>query len=119
MVDRPRITPQAARGSARAVPTIAQGQVATDFRRVPTVRPTGFEAQAAALNVEAQSLAVATEVLRANTADIITGLEETQRLEAERIYAENALDLERRLRDAKQNVNPETDNFTEMALSEY
>lgn len=119
MVDEPRLTPQRIAGSARPVPTLKQGQPGANFRAVPTVRPTGLEAQAQAFGVQAQSLAVASDVLGARTDEIIGTIQETQKIEAERMYAESALALEQRMRELKKNIDPETNNFPEIALQEY
>ena len=91
MVDKPRIDAQQIRGSSQEIPTLpGAGQVEVNFRAIPTVRPTGLEAQARALNVQAQSLQKIQNTLGVRMDETLAVMEETQTLEAQRIYADTA-----------------------------
>ena len=107
MVDKPRITPQAIRGSSQEVPTLQQGQVDVNFRAVPTVAPTGLEAQARAFASKAQDAKETQRQFFLQTEKAIEDIQERQVLSAEKDFTAATLSAEQAVIEYQDSVGLE------------
>lgn len=119
MVDRPRLTPQpGGGGGGSGIPTIPRTQ-SVDFRSLPTVRPTGLEAEARALNVKAQMLGALQQEFQITAQEGIAQIKAEQQIEAEKHYSQGRLAIEEQL--AQLDLNPEAadGDLTSASLGAY
>ncbi len=119
VIDNPRLTPQSGRARIRrgavGVPTIPR-QIAANLRAIPSVQPSGLQAQARLFGVEAQALQATQERFAASFEDILANVRIEQIVEAERKFSEGMLAAQRALRELERTADPETSDLTKDSL---
>lgn len=121
MVDIPQLTPRVApqnQRGAQSVPTIRREQV-VDLRRIPSVRPTGLEAEARALNVKADVLGQMERQFQISAEESLQEIRTEQQVEAERIYSEKRLELEGLFSGLETDPNANGGDLTGATLGVY
>lgn len=99
MVDVPRIKPQQVRGTNGEIPTVNLGPGA-DFRRLPTVKPVGAQAQARAFAAEANASLQNQAVFSSLTDFSIEQVQKQQLLKAESILASKQLEIQNAIKES-------------------
>lgn len=119
MVDNPRLAPQGARAritrGAVGVPTIPR-QLSANLRAVPTVQPTGLQAQARLFNVQADALLATQQLFSASFDEMMANIQLEQRIEAERKFSEGMVGAQRAIRELERTADPETSDLTKDTL---
>lgn len=122
MVDAPRISPQGTsrRVVGEAVPVVRpEDAQLRSLRNIPSLRLTGLDNAARALNISTNTIRLASDAFQSTTDDLLDRVRQDQALEAERRYAEQSVSIQERIEDLKVNVDPDEHDFTELALKDY